>query len=253
MNEVLKLPSGQIPKNQGLPEGHTLACRARGARWGTLQTFLMHTLKVAAVQLSAHDRTNFTAVWPMICNRVREAAQSGAELIVLPEGTIPGYVLEEDPLEPAIVESAVTQLCDIVRNIHAVLVCGVARMEDNRVYNSAIVIEKDGTIAGHADKIFLWHFDRRWFTSGERIRPIATSVGKLGVLICADGRMPMIASELVDAGAEMLVMPTAWVTSERDSDNSSKTFKPIYSPESGPVKTPSHSSLPTNAAPNVAA
>jgi predicted amidohydrolase len=87
------------------------------------------------------------------------------------------------------------------------------------VYNSAFLIDADGTIAGAADKHFLWHFDRQWFAAGERLQPIQTSVGKIGALVCADGRIPTISRALVDRGAEILVMPTAWVTSGRDPQN----------------------------------
>ena len=76
----------------------------------------------------------------------------------------------------------------------------------------------DGSIAGRADKAFLWHFDRRWFEPADAIEPIATSIGKLGALVCADGRIPTIARALVDRGARLLVMPTAWVSSGRDPD-----------------------------------
>jgi predicted amidohydrolase len=87
------------------------------------------------------------------------------------------------------------------------------------VFNSAVAIDSDGSIAGAADKHFLWHFDRQWFAAGERLQPIQTSIGKIGALVCADGRIPTIARTLVDRGAEILVMPTAWVTSGRDPAN----------------------------------
>jgi hypothetical protein len=50
------------------------------------------------------------------------------------------------------------------------------------------------------------------------LAPIQTKIGILGVLICADGRLPTISRALVDRGAEALVMPTAWVTSGRDPE-----------------------------------
>jgi len=79
-----------------------------------------------------------------------------------------------------------------------------------------VVIDADGSLAGRTDKLFLWHFDRRWFEDGQSLAPIGTKIGTLGVLICADGRLPTISRALVDRGAELLVMPTAWVTSGRD-------------------------------------
>jgi hypothetical protein len=87
---------------------------------------------------------------------------------------------------------------------------------EHELYNGALIFDADGSIAGSAEKIFLWHFDRQWFSAGTSILPVDTAAGRLGVLICADGRMPSIARTLVDRGAELLVMPTAWVTSGRD-------------------------------------
>jgi predicted amidohydrolase len=104
----------------------------------------------------------------------------------------------------------------LARDLKVVLVVGAARAHEGRVYNSAIVFDTGGEIAGSADKHFLWHFDRQWFAAAEKIQPVLTSLGTLGVLICADGRIPTIARTLVDRGAEILVMPTAWVTSGRD-------------------------------------
>ncbi|HEV7180004.1 MAG TPA: carbon-nitrogen hydrolase family protein, partial [Candidatus Baltobacteraceae bacterium] len=96
------------------------------------------------------------------------------------------------------------------------IVVGTAMRRNGVLYNSAVAIDRDGTIAGSADKAFLWHFDRKWFTPAEEIAPVRTSIGTLGLLVCADGRMPGIARALVDRGAEILVMPTAWVTSGRN-------------------------------------
>jgi predicted amidohydrolase len=178
----------------------------------------MRTLTVAALQLAAHDREQFAAVWPAICERIEAAARDGAELAVLPEGTIPAYVLGKAALDLPAVERAVRELQGLANRHKIVIVCGAARPEGQHTYNSALVIEADGSIAGYADKCFLWHFDRHWFAPGRRIAPIHTSLGTLGVLICADGRMPGIARSLTDRGAELLVMPTAWVTSGRDPD-----------------------------------
>jgi predicted amidohydrolase len=95
-------------------------------------------------------------------------------------------------------------------------VAGVAMRSGKALHNGAIAIDRDGSIAGRAHKLFLWHFDRRWFEPGERVGPIQTAAGNLGILVCADGRIPTISRVLVDRGAEVLVMPTAWVTSGRD-------------------------------------
>jgi len=176
-------------------------------------------ISVAVLQLRAHDRAAFASVWPRICGAIRAAARTGAQLIVLPEGTVPGYVIGSAPVDSSVTEQALSDIRQIAADHGAVIVYGSVRAEGTRQYNSAYVIDADGRVAGHADKSFLWHFDRQWFSAGIPRGPIPTAVGRLGVMICADGRIPTIARALVDDGAEILVMPTAWVTSGRDPGN----------------------------------
>lgn len=173
------------------------------------------SLRVAALQLRAHDRAQFAATFSAIERHVDRIC-ADADLVVLPEGTLPGYVLDDASIDDADVERALDALRAIAASKRAVIVAGAAVREGGRLYNAGVVIDRDGSVAGRADKVFLWHFDRRWFAAGTKIAPVDTSVGRLGVLICADGRMPGIARALVDAGAELLVMPTAWVSSGRD-------------------------------------
>jgi len=176
-------------------------------------------VKVCAIQLLAHDRASLPRTWPSIAQRIKDAAKAGAELVVLPEGTLPAYVLGRRPFDEAEIAQAMAECGSLARDLKIVLVAGAARAHEGRVYNSAIVFDTGGEIAGSADKHFLWHFDRQWFAPAEQLEPVRTSLGKLGVLICADGRIPTIARALVDRGAEILVMPTAWVTSGRDAGN----------------------------------
>lgn len=180
---------------------------------------MARTLVAAALQLAAHSRASFTQAWTGIAERIEKAAAAGAQLIVLPEGTLPSYVLGYERYEAHEIESALEQCREIGRRNGVVLVVGAARRTGDRVYNSAVVIDRDGSIAGSADKHFLWHFDRQWFAPGEAIAPISTSIGSIGALVCADGRIPTIARTLADRGADVLVMPTAWVTSGRDPQN----------------------------------
>ena len=173
-------------------------------------------IKVGVVQLRAHDRSAFVQACTEIEGALTRALQTGARLIVLPEGTLPAYVLGRSAFDEAEISDALERCRRLARNAGAVIVAGAARSTPAGVMNSAIVIDADGSIAGAADKNFLWHFDRQWFARGATIAPVQTRIGMLGALICADGRIPTIASTLVECGAQLLVMPTAWVTSGRD-------------------------------------
>ena len=169
------------------------------------------------MQLRAHDRSDFASVRKQIIEDVRRSA-SQADLLVLPEATFPAYVLGASRVDESAIAGALDRLREIAIASRTVIVVGAAAREGAGVRNAAFVIDADGSLAGRADKLFLWHFDRRWFLPGARIEPIHTAAGTLGVLICADGRLPTIARTLVDRGARLLVMPTAWVTSGRNPD-----------------------------------
>lgn len=182
------------------------------------EVLMSEPLRVAALQLHAHDRSDFANALDDIVRATREAANT-ADLVVLPEGTLPAYVIGQTPINADEIRRAVETLCVIARETSTVIVIGIAAANDERMpSNGALAIDADGTLAGQTDKLFLWHFDRRWFAPGTSIAPVPTAVGALGLLVCADGRLPTIARALVDRGASLLVMPTAWVTSGRNPE-----------------------------------
>jgi len=173
-------------------------------------------IPVACVQTRAYDRDDFDTHWPHVLSLVEAAGKGGAKLVVLPEGSVPAYVLGLAPVAPSQLERAAQTLGVLARTYEMSVVYGAAKIVRDRTFNTAIVIGPDGVELGYAAKQFLWHFDRRWFAAGRTLAPIDTPLGRLGLLVCADGRIPTIAATLVERGAEILVMPTAWVTSGRE-------------------------------------
>jgi N-carbamoylputrescine amidase len=88
-------------------------------------------------------------------------------------------------------------------------------------HNTAVVMEKEGTIAGRYRKMHIpddpAYYEKFYFTPGDLgFNPIQTSVGKLGVLVCWDQWYPEAARLMALAGADMLIYPTAigWESSE---------------------------------------
>ena len=81
-------------------------------------------------------------------------------------------------------------------------------------HNTAVVIERDGTIAGQYRKMHIpddpAYYEKFYFTPGDLgFHPIQTSVGRLGVLVCSDQRYPEAARLMVLQGADLLIYPTA--------------------------------------------
>ena len=143
------------------------------------------------MQAGAHDRAGFPERWPALLARIAAAAESGARLVVVPEGTVPAYVIGTAAVDPQQLEDAARDVIAVAARTGATIVYGGARAGERGLANSAYVVTPAG-IAGYADKCFLWHFDRRWFTAGSALEPVDTPVGRLGVFVCADGRIPTI-------------------------------------------------------------
>ena len=81
-------------------------------------------------------------------------------------------------------------------------------------HNTAVVLEKDGTIAGKYRKMHIpddpGYYEKFYFTPGDLgFHPIQTSIGRLGVLVCWDQWYPEAARLMALAGAELLIYPTA--------------------------------------------
>ncbi|RME34354.1 MAG: acyltransferase, partial [Deltaproteobacteria bacterium] len=94
-------------------------------------------------------------------------------------------------------------------------------------HNTAVVIDRDGTIAGRYRKMHIpddpGFYEKFHFTPGDLgFEPIATSVGRLGVLVCWDQWYPEAARLMALAGAELLIYPTAIGWDPRD-DQAEKT------------------------------
>jgi N-carbamoylputrescine amidase len=92
-------------------------------------------------------------------------------------------------------------------------------------HNTAVVFEKDGTMAGKYRKMHIpddpAYYEKFYFTPGDLgFVPIQTSLGKLGVLVCWDQWYPEAARMMALAGAEMLIYPTAigWESSDTDDE-----------------------------------
>ncbi len=92
-------------------------------------------------------------------------------------------------------------------------------------HNTAVVIEKDGTIAGRYRKMHIpddpAYYEKFYFTPGDLgFEPIRTSVGKLGVLVCWDQWYPEAARLMAMKGAELLIYPTAigWESSDTEEE-----------------------------------
>ena len=155
-----------------------------------------------------------------LAEKIRKVAQQGAELVVLQELHNGLYFCQEenvdtfDQAEP--IPGPSTEFYGaLAKELQVVIVTSLFERRATGLYhNTAVVMEKDGTIAGKYRKMHIpddpGYYEKFYFTPGDLgFQPIQTSVGRLGVLVCWDQWYPEAARLMALAGAELIIYPTA--------------------------------------------
>lgn len=140
------------------------------------------------------------------------AAAAGAHAILFPELFLTGYFLTPaltDLAEPKDGPS-LTRIAAMARRHGLLTVCGWPETNDGGLpYNSAVIIERDGSILGRYRKTHLFGREPEFFSVGDRLHAFDTSLGRVGVVICYDIEFPETARLLTIDGAAVLLIPTA--------------------------------------------
>lgn len=151
---------------------------------------------------------------------IRQAASRGAQLVLLPELHLTPYFCQShnnnffDLAEP-IPGPSTKRLGKIAKETGTVLICSLFEKRGAGLYhNTAAIIDRDGTIAGIYRKMHIpedpGYHEKFYFTPGDLgFKPVETSIGKLGVLICWDQWFPEAARLMALDGADLLLYPTA--------------------------------------------
>jgi N-carbamoylputrescine amidase len=158
---------------------------------------------------------------------VRRAAQQGAQLAVLQELHGSRYFCQQEnpdcfDLAETIPGPSSDRFAELARELDMVLVLSLfERRAAGLHHNTALVIERDGTIAGRYRKMHIpddpGYYEKFYFTPGDNdFRPIETSLGKLGLMVCWDQWFPEGARLMALAGADLLIYPTAIGWDPRD-------------------------------------
>jgi predicted amidohydrolase len=151
--------------------------------------------------------------------RVRGAADQGAELVVGPEAAMHDFGPPERPLGPAAEKldgPFVTGLCETAADLGVTVVAGMFESaDDGRAYNTVVAVDGSGLLGAYR-KLHL--FDALGWVESERLAPgdgslLVLPVGgmTIGVQTCYDVRFPELSRALVDQGVDVLVIPAAWV------------------------------------------
>lgn len=177
----------------------------------------MPRFKACCIQIPAYGIEDPVDHWPQVLGLVDDALKLRPQVIVLPECTYPAYFLRSRSAlarkAPLPVSEALDAISRRAARSRCLIAVGLVEQEGDELYNTAFLLGPKGELVGRCRKRFLWHFDSRWFSPGAGYETFDTPLGRLGMLICADGRLPEIARMLALDGAQVLLNPTAWVTS----------------------------------------
>ena len=177
------------------------------------------TARIALLQLPAFAIEDAEASLAHTLRRIDEAARERPDLIALPEVTYPAYFLGTDDLSRCNVLSPADAAAQIGAKAkeHGIYIAAGLALDapGGRYSNGALLFGRDGSVVGRYDKSFLFHFDRRWFLPGDAFPVFETDFGRVGMLVCADGRLPEIARSLSLNGAQLILDLTAWVSTGR--------------------------------------
>ena len=176
------------------------------------------TLIVSAVQQPCDEDRQTNLDFSIA--KIHKAAAANADLVVLPELHLGPYFCQSEDynnfdLAQPIPGPATDILSDVAKELGIVIVSTIFEKRAPGLYhNTAVVFDKDGSIAGKYRKMHIpddpGFYEKYYFTPGDLgFKPIETSIGKLGVLVCWDQWYPEAARLMALAGADMLIYPTA--------------------------------------------
>ncbi len=183
-------------------------------------------MKVGLIQ--QHNTTDISANRARLADKMRKLAADGAELIVNQELHDSLYFCQEESVDScdlavSLQSPTIEFYGALARETATVIVTSIfERRAPGLYHNTAVVFEKDGSIAGKYRKMHIpddpAYYEKFYFTPGDiGFEPIDTSVGRLGVMVCWDQWYPEGARLMALKGAQVLIYPTAIGTESTDT------------------------------------
>ncbi len=186
----------------------------------------MRELKIGILQ--QHNTADTTFNKQRLADGIKHLAEQGAQLIVLQELHNSLYFCQVESVDnfdlaEPIPGPSTDFFGSLAKQYGVVIVTSLFEKRAPGLYhNTAVVMEKDGTMAGKFRKMHIpddpAYYEKFYFTPGDMgFRPIDTSVGRLGVQVCWDQWYPEGARLMALSGAEILIYPTAIGYASNDS------------------------------------
>ena len=174
----------------------------------------MEDLNVACGQFAAKSGAKKENVARMI-KYAAEAREKGCVLIVFPELIVTGYLAPEQiiPLAEPITGPSVQSLARAAQDLGIAIAFGFAELDERRDvrYNSLVILDRQGQIAGVYHKTHLWDQEKTWAESGSSIPVFDVDGVRCGGWICYDTRFPEVGRLVGLGGADVALVATAWL------------------------------------------
>ena len=170
----------------------------------------MKEFKVAVAQMDiklGDKKTNLKKTSEMAST----AAKQGADFVCLPEYLSTGSILEQcNKLAEPIPGYTVDKLRAIATENGIHVVASLLEKADNKIYNTAVLIDPSGKLLTKYRKIHLFMDEQTYIAHGREHAVVDTKFGKVGLMICYDTVFPEVARRLALQGAGIIFMPANW-------------------------------------------
>ena len=170
-------------------------------------------------------------------DRIREAAQNGARLALLPEAMDFGWCHTSaiEHAGPIPGGSSFEALSKAAHDNNIFVCAGIIERDDDHLYNSAVIIDPTGKLLIKHRKLNELDFAHDLYDQGDRLNVAHTELGTLGLLICADANADGLAlsKSLCYMGADIIISPCAWAVPpdyNNETDPYGDTWRNSYGP-----------------------
>jgi predicted amidohydrolase len=174
----------------------------------------MNDLWVACGQFVAEPGNKERNVARML-GYARQARDRGCSLILFPELIVTGYLPPQQvrPLAESLNGPSVVTLAQGAREIGIAIAFGIAELDEGKKvrYNSLVIISDSGQLTAVYHKIHLWDSEKEWAQGGTQVPLFVYAGARWSGWICYDTRFPEVARLATLQGAEICLVPTAWL------------------------------------------
>lgn len=171
----------------------------------------MKMIRAAIIQFDVR-RGDVEWNFATVKRRVRALAKQGIQLILLPEMWSTGFANERLKELSETTPKVLRDLSALSKGLHVTIIGTLPEKRGDRVFNTAHVVDSDGSVVGVYRKVHLFSptGEDRYFTPGRKAVVSKTSLGPIGLMICYDLRFPELCRSLALSGATMVAVMAEW-------------------------------------------